>query len=188
MATPTFDIAADLALIGMQFVATIERCGCASCHALDTRFDADAIAVGPAGRPCFVAWRAQPDYDYTTITIREVTDRGGGDSQVRKMLDGRSKADLYLQSYPSGIVWALASAVREGLASAAPCAAHQTTMLGSGGQLFRVLCASCCNGITYVRRASTTAVESVEAVVQFEPDDDFLAAWDAIDPTSHTSA
>ena len=78
------------------------------------RYDVDAVAVRPDGLPVFAAYRAQPVYDYQTITVRWANHRGNEDVQLAKLLDHRSRADVYVQGYPSGVAYATATDLRVG--------------------------------------------------------------------------
>lgn len=152
-----FSLAADLRLIGADLLARTEGCGCQACQVLDTKFDADAIAA-VEGQPIFVSWRAQPDFSqYRTITIRESNDRGNYDVQAAKIRDGRSIASVYVQSYPTGVAWAFASAVQHRLRpSEYHCPDHPQQRDGSGGQRFWVICPRC-SDVHWVPRTSTSA-------------------------------
>jgi hypothetical protein len=146
-------LARDLTLIGYPLVASCEVCRCAVCSALDQRHDVDALATRPDGRLAFVSYRAQPDYRYRTITIRWVNDKSNPDVQLAKMLDGRSRADLYAQGYPPGVAYAWADVLMAGFRSGRTksCDAHPAALTGSGGQLFVVAC-ELCAGVIYVPR------------------------------------
>ena len=100
-APPT--MAEDLGLIGLRLVHDCQEHDHVACGLLDLRFDVDAIAVGQSGRTYLVSYRTQPEYDYQTITIRWMSDSGNADVQGQKILDGRSKADVFVQGYPSGV-------------------------------------------------------------------------------------
>lgn len=147
----------DLTLLGMTLVAPIEDCHCASCQSLDRRFDVDVLATLAEGSPRFIAWRRQPEYDMRTITIRASNDNGNDDVQLAKLIDGRSRADVYVQSYPSGIAWAFTGSLRATLRGTFSCSAHKESLSGSGGQVFRVVCGAC-SGVTYVSRDKPESV------------------------------
>jgi hypothetical protein len=169
------DLAGDLRLVGLQLVYQGERCACRGCQALDRQFDVDALAVGPQGLPCLVSYRAQPEYDFETLTIRWANDNGNEDVQARKIVDGRSKADLFVQGYPSGVSWSLAEPVRTALALDPICPHHERIKRGKDGQLLRILCAACCPGIHYVPRVTVSARAGSS---EFD-DPEFVAAWTA---------
>jgi len=146
-------IGPDLALIGYELVASAEACRCSVCAALDLRYDVDAIAARPDERPLFIAYRAQPVYDYRTITVRWANDRGNEDVQLAKLLSLRSRADLYVQGYPSGVAYATADDLRTGFTTGRTkvCSGHRAWLRGDDGQKLVVACPDCA-GVVYVKR------------------------------------
>lgn len=143
----------DLELIGFPLLAPAEGCRCPLCRVLDLRHDVDALASTSDGRALFVAYRAQPDWDFQTITIRWANDKGNENVQLAKLLDGRSRADIYVQGYPSGVAWvfvpALLSALRDQRTK--NCPGHKAADRGQDGQWFVMACARCA-GVNYVPR------------------------------------
>lgn len=158
--------AADLALAGLTYVASMEGCACPACQRFDLDYDADILAADRRGRPVLVAYRYQPEYEYQTITVRRSTDRGSRASQVMKILRDRSLADWHIQGYRRWITYAPAASVRLALLHPVllPCGAHPRTRTegteGAGGQTFVTLCADCCTDVHTVWRADM-AVQSV---------------------------
>ena len=146
----------DLALIGYDLEASAEGCRCELCRRLDLRFDVDALATGRDGLPVFISYRAQPEWDWRTITIRWSNDKGNDDVQLAKLLDHRSRADLYVQGYPSGVAYAPVSRLLAGLRSGQTkaCPEHRPADRGSGNQTFVIACGSCA-GVIYVPRTGT---------------------------------
>ena len=150
----TAQLVGDLRLFGCELIHHSELCRCVGCGQLDKRADIDAIALTPTGIPCFVAWRdqTQGEHDYATITVRVSSDIGTTNVQALKLMDGRSRADLYVQSYASGVAWAPATDIRASLLHRVVCDRHRATLTGADGQTFAVLCGSCCPGIRYIPR------------------------------------
>ena len=139
-------IVIDLDLAGFRFVARMEGCKCEACRAFDLDFDADILARDRRGRPVIVAYRRQTRYAYETITTRFSTDRGSTDSQVRKLLTGKSLAAFHLQSYRDYIVIADAASLRKALQQRPlfRCREHgEGRIIGEGGQTFIPTCREC---------------------------------------------
>jgi hypothetical protein len=157
MALSTAQLVGDLRMFGCELVYHSETCRCVGCHQLDLRSDIDAIATAPNGITCFVAWRDQTKgkHDFPTITVRLSSDRGSSDVQGLKLVDGRSRADVYVQSYKSGVAWAPASDIRKALTTRRQCNRHSQTLTGSDGQTFAVLCNECCEAVRYIPRDGT---------------------------------
>jgi hypothetical protein len=157
---------ADLELAGYRFVASMEGCACAACQAFDRDYDSDILAVDKRERPVIVAWRYQPDWEYFTVTVRQTTDRGSSASQVRKVLDGRSLADVYVQGYRRWVTSAAQADIRVALRHPPllRCKAHPHTRTegteGSGGQTFVTLCADCCANLRTVYRAGQSVTSA----------------------------
>lgn len=149
-------LAVDLRLFGCELVHHSERCltHCVTCQQLDRIADIDAIAKTPDGIPIFIAWRDQSNgqHDYHTITVRLANERGSRNVQGAKLIDHRSRADIYVQSYRSGVAWAPAAEIRKALSARVLCDNHRPELTGSDGQVFAVICAACCPAVRYVHR------------------------------------
>jgi hypothetical protein len=145
----------DLALIHLRLVASTEGCACSACQHFDGDFDVDILARNRLGRPVLVAYRRQTRYSYDTITTRLTTDRGSADSQVGKIMTGKSLAHLHVQSYRDHIVVVDARGLSRALQSPTlwRCPEHGPTALnGDGGQTFVATCLRCMPGAKVIRR------------------------------------
>lgn len=179
----TEQIASDLRLVGLRLIHRTERCEHAWCKTLDEEFDVDAYAEGAStNRKWLVSHREQPDdwpsiVGYPTITIRWANDNGNVDVQAAKIIDGRSKADVFVQGYPSGVSWSKAEPVRAALVLDAECR-HAKTKRGKDGQILRLLCPSCCDGVRFQPRPTAVRITAQGPVDEFDSPE-FMAAWTA---------
>ena len=149
-------LAVDLALIGRRLLASFEGCACEGCQLLDRRMDADAAAVH-GERLELVSYRDQRgQYEYETLTIRWMSDRGNSRVQAQKILDGQSRADLYINAFNGWIVWAEAGAVRSSLLQPTWRCGHALPLSGRNGQQFVVMCVECCD-LTVTQRPPEAA-------------------------------
>jgi len=157
---------ADLELAGFAYIASMEGCACGACQSFDLKYDADILAADSRGRPVIVAHRYQPDWEYLTITVRQSTDRGSSNSQSRKVLNGSSLADVYIQGYQRWVTFAPQADIRIALQHPPllRCKAHPHTRTegteGSGGQTFVALCAECCRNVQTVYRAGQSVTSA----------------------------
>jgi hypothetical protein len=149
---PRSQVVSDLALLGLSLIASTETCDCQVCRHLDLKGDVDLVAARTTGRILLVSYRWQPTYDYRTLTVRSRTE-SGNPSQLDKLLEHRSLADAYVQSYPSWVVfvesWKLEMALR---GEARFCMAHPYDTTAAGGQHFVTVCEECCPGLRVVPR------------------------------------
>ena len=137
----------DLALIGLNLVASAEACDCRACRTLDLKHDIDLMAEDRQGLLWLVSYRDQSSYgtSFDTITLRAMNDKHNEDVQARKVADGRSSADLYVQGYSSHVMYCAATYVRDAIE--APCDLHSMYVWGGSGQVFRVMCPTCVPGM-----------------------------------------
>lgn len=156
-------LARDLALIGYPLLASAEFCGHDVCSLLDTKHDVDALASGPDGALVLVSYRAQPEWRYRTITVRYVNDKGNHEVQLAKLLNGRSRADIYVQGYPAGVAYVRAADLKDAFLSGRTktCSAHPAALRGGQGQLFVIAC-ELCAGVVYVPRVASDPFADLE--------------------------
>jgi hypothetical protein len=115
--------------------------------ALDRQYDVDVLAKDGAGRSVLVAHRqSSPEFPYRTITIRSRSDQGNDDVQLAKLLDGRSRADIYVQSYEGWVVSSPTPILRAAVVrlSFFGCQRHPYEKQGRNGQWLVQVCEACC--------------------------------------------
>jgi len=167
-------VRADLALAGYRLEGRPEACTggpagsrCETCDALDTKHAIDILALDRRGRPVFIGYRRQdqprpgggPPYDYPTITIRKRTARGGSDTEYRKILTGRARFDIFIQSYTTRLIVATVDGLRNALRypplwqCKLPDYRHGPEEYTNSydGTVYHVLCVACM-GATEIRR------------------------------------
>jgi len=168
-------VRADLALAGYRLEGRPEECRCETCEALDTKHVIDLLALDARGRPVFIGYRRQdqprpgggPPYDYPTITIRKRTARGGYDTEFRKILTGRARFDVFIQSYATRLIIATADGLRKALRQPPlwPCVlpdyrhGPEEWTNSYDGTVYHVLCVACM-GAREIRRLPLAAAVS----------------------------